>query len=76
MNPTSPSNTIKNFLILYGFFLMFMYRLSYAEQNHQVHVQSHPATYFEQSAVDMFLDHEAIAQCLKTQKEDKKIAVG
>ena len=60
MSPSNPSSTVKTFILAYGFFLMFIHHLSYAEQNHQIQVQSHPATYFEQSEVDIFLDHEAI----------------
>ena len=60
MSPSNPSTTIKTFIFAYGFFIMFIHNVSYAQLNHQVKVQSHPATYFEQSNVDIFLDHEAI----------------
>ena len=60
MSPSNPSSTIKTFIIAYGFFIMFIHSVSHAQENHQIKVQSHPATYFEQSNVDIFLDHEAI----------------
>ena len=64
MSSHSPAHILKGTILAYGFLLIFMYHVSYAQQTH-VKIQVHPATYFEQASTS----HESslhLEACTKT----------
>ena len=60
MTKPSPTKVLQATTIVYGFLLVLMYHMSYAQTNNKVRIQSHPSTYFEQSPSKIYLEHDAI----------------
>ena len=60
MTKPSPIKVLQATTIGYGFLLVLMYHMSYAQTNNKICILSHPSTYFKQSSSKIYLEHDAV----------------